>query len=304
MVFDNGALVADVHRPGGPRRRCPVPARRAARWSTSSTRTPAPRRWCSSSTLPTGFFGAFTGSAFRMANGNTLIGWGNNVQETAASEVDPDGNVVWTLQNPDDGPGDPVANYGSYRFHRAGRPRRRRSRAGRSPLPQDGAVYPLRRRRERRLRVHRPRWLQPRRVQRPVPVRRAPRHERAGHPHLHRDRARRRRQHRDADPHLHRAAPARPHGTPTTTTPTPAPTPTTVPLGPVPDAALVLRADVVGDGVQGVRQRARTTVTARHPVRRARIRLENVGDVAAVLTVRGPRSCRPCACARRWPAPT
>ena len=247
---------------------------------------------------PTGYFGAFTGSAYRMPNGNTLIGWGNNVEETTASEVDATGEVVWALENPDDGTGNPVANYGSYRFHRADVP----DAFAPEPtltLPADGAVYAYGavatvdygctdRGGSNLVECSAPApsgGL----LDTSVPGTRAFTVTA-----------------RDGDGNTvtrTRTYTVLPDPTPTptpTSTPTPTPTATpvptppeglvTVPRGPVPDAVLVLGRDVVGRDVQGVRQRARTTLTARRPVRRARIILKNVGDVAAVLTVRGPQA--------------
>jgi hypothetical protein len=292
MVFDNGALaqmcIDQADRDG------PAHARtqsRAVEYELDEDAGTATKVF---EHAPDGFFGAFTGSAFRMANGNTLIGWGNNVQETAASEVDADGNVLWTLQNPDDGPGDPVANYGSYRFHRAVVP----DAVAPEPVltvPQDGAVYAY------GADVDADYGCTDRGGSDLVACS-AP--SSSGGPldtsvpgtHTFTVTA------RDGDgntatqthtytvlsPPVPTDGPT-PTPTPTpTATPTPTPTPGPTPRGPVPDAAIVLRGDVVGDGVRGVRQRARTTLTARRPVRRARIRLANTGDVAAALTVRGP----------------
>ena len=289
MVFDNGALNAmcvDQKDPAGA-----ASARTQSRAVEYELDEAAGTATMVFQHAPAGYFGAFTGSAYRMANGNTLIGWGNNVQETTASEVDAGGNVVWALENPDDGPENPVANYGSYRFHRDFVPDAFAPEAVLT-LPQDGAVYPFGavvgvdygctdRGGSSLVECSGPSpsgGL----LDTSVPGTRTFTVTA-----------------RDGDGNTatrtrtYTVLPQPVPDQPAPSQPTPAPVPTpdapgTAPHGPVPDAALALRGDVVGAGVLGVRQRARTTVSAQRPVRRARVRLTNVGDVAAVLTVSGP----------------
>lgn len=64
------------------------------------------------------------GSARRMPNGNTLIGWGtarnNRPYNAIASEVDVDGNILWDLHYAEEGSGD-LISYRAYRSQIRGR---------------------------------------------------------------------------------------------------------------------------------------------------------------------------------------
>jgi hypothetical protein len=54
------------------------------------------------------------GSAQRLPNGNTFVGWGNSGKAVIASEVDPDGRIVFELEAR--GPDVVARSYRAYRF--------------------------------------------------------------------------------------------------------------------------------------------------------------------------------------------
>lgn len=60
-------------------------------------------------------FGPYTGSTRRLANGNTLIGWGGET-EIGGTEVTPEGNVVWQISFPFQQPSDMIPY--SYRYYK------------------------------------------------------------------------------------------------------------------------------------------------------------------------------------------
>jgi hypothetical protein len=60
-----------------------------------------------------GYAAGFAGSAFRLDNGNYLIGWGGE-KKSMAQEVDASGNLVWDLQ---DTAVDTTDRYSTYRAH-------------------------------------------------------------------------------------------------------------------------------------------------------------------------------------------
>jgi hypothetical protein len=62
---------------------------------------------------PPGRFAVFAGSAQRLDNGNTLIGWAEETQ-ALASEVDSSGNLVWEIRDPQTS-----TPYFTYRAHKA-----------------------------------------------------------------------------------------------------------------------------------------------------------------------------------------
>jgi hypothetical protein len=64
---------------------------------------------------PEGFSRA-QGSVQRLANGNTLIGWGRTSSTSMATEVEPDGDRVWELQGVVDG--EAVTSYRALRYAR------------------------------------------------------------------------------------------------------------------------------------------------------------------------------------------
>ncbi len=78
-----------------------------------------------------GHFAPFTGSAFRLPNGNTLIGWGA-APTAVATELDPSGQRIWELTTP--------TEQGSYRVYRETVPDAFEPQADLS-VPADGATY-------------------------------------------------------------------------------------------------------------------------------------------------------------------
>jgi len=104
LVFDNGAayepaspfagqtgdICPDPEDPGGPR--IARPQSRVAEYVLDEEAQTATLVW---SHEVTGRFTPFAGSSQRLANGNTLIGWASDAP--VATEVDADGQVVWSL---------------------------------------------------------------------------------------------------------------------------------------------------------------------------------------------------------------
>lgn len=64
---------------------------------------------------PTGTRSQSMGSAQRLPNGNTFVGWGMSYKPVLATEVDPDGNVVFELEGYSVD-GEPPASYRALRF--------------------------------------------------------------------------------------------------------------------------------------------------------------------------------------------
>ncbi|HQR26710.1 MAG TPA: aryl-sulfate sulfotransferase [Nocardioides sp.] len=63
---------------------------------------------------PAARFGFFAGSASRLANGNTLIGWAAS-RDAVATEVGPTGEVLWEIRTPPVDPTNPNDFYSTYR---------------------------------------------------------------------------------------------------------------------------------------------------------------------------------------------
>ena len=103
LLFDNGSddlsgqpsLCLDPEDPDGPRdNRAQT---RIAEYAIDQTDGTATLVW---DYQVDGRFARFAGSARRLGNGNTLIGWAADTN-AVATEVDDDGNVVWELKNED-----------------------------------------------------------------------------------------------------------------------------------------------------------------------------------------------------------
>lgn len=135
LVFDNGSVVlgadpahcVDAADPTGP-----TVVRRQTRiteYAVDATAGTATLVW--SYQVP-GRFAYFAGSARRLPNGNTLIGWAAERRATA-TEVGASGDVLWELKNDDD--------YLSYRVVRAVVPDAIDPVVS-VKLPVDGASYP------------------------------------------------------------------------------------------------------------------------------------------------------------------
>ncbi|UUZ58855.1 hypothetical protein [Nocardioides sp. B-3] len=296
MVFDNGSfdvnsLCVDPADPSGPavgRGQSRVVEFVLDEEAGTATvgRTYAP---------PGGRFVHFAGSAERLPNGNTLIGWTNHA-DGIATELDSDFNLIWELSSEE--------GYGSYRVHRGEVPDTSDPTAALT-TPPSGAVY------EFGQDVVADYGCTDRggsglkgcvgTVDEGSAVdTRAPgdhtftvtAHDGAGNtisttssytvlpapapsPSL-------------APAPSPSFAPAPGPG------PGPAPSqpPVTVPNGPRPDAILIIGKDVIGDDVYAVKQRGRIQLTHRRPIRVVRVRIQNDGTEAAAFTVAGP-SARP-----------
>ncbi|WP_457207729.1 aryl-sulfate sulfotransferase [Nocardioides sp. P5_C9_2] len=296
MVFDNGSfnICVDQSQPDGPLR-----ARlssRAVEYELDEDAGTATLVWEHAPTDPSSgrpFFGEFTGSAFRMPNGNTLIGWGNNVAETTASEVDAAGRVVWTLQNPDDGAGNPVPNYGSYRFHRA-TVRDAFAPSAELEVPAEGATYEYDAAVVARYGCSDTGGSSLVDCSGPAESG-SSLDTRTPGTHVFTVTA------RDGDGNTTTRsasytvlpappAPTTPPTTPSPTTPSPTTPPPTLPgpRGPVADAVLVVGTDVIGESRFGAGQRGRVRLTQRRDVRVVRLRVRNAGDTTSRFDVAGP----------------
>lgn len=115
LLFDDGSgglagpLCVDPDDPAGPPHE--RPQSRAAEWALDPEAHTATLVW---SYEPPGWYTWFMGSAWRLANGNTLIDWAADPR-AIASEVDPSGRLQWELRQAD---GAGTANaYISYRAH-------------------------------------------------------------------------------------------------------------------------------------------------------------------------------------------
>jgi hypothetical protein len=112
MMFDNGAwnlapLCVDQSNPTGPTT-SHVPTR-VTEWTLDEGNGTATMAW---NYEDPDRYAVFAGSAQRLANGNTMIGWASSTA-AVASEVDADGDLLWDLQ----ATGDP--KYFTYRAHQA-----------------------------------------------------------------------------------------------------------------------------------------------------------------------------------------
>ncbi len=101
LLFDNGsggigpAYCVDQSDPSGPA--VTRPSSRAVEYSLDEQAHTATRVW---QYAPTGWYAYFAGSAQRLGNGDTLVGWAAETK-AIASEVDAAGNLVWQLTNSD-----------------------------------------------------------------------------------------------------------------------------------------------------------------------------------------------------------
>ncbi len=89
LFFDNGIYCPDL--PEYPER---GESSRAVEYALDEVNKVATLVW---SYAQEGTYGASGGSAQRFENGNTLVGWGGRTTGPAATEVDPEGNVVFEL---------------------------------------------------------------------------------------------------------------------------------------------------------------------------------------------------------------
>ena len=113
LLFDNGsggldkALCVDPTNPAGP----PV-ARTFSRVAEYDVSLPGTAHLVWSYVPPGGRYNFFAGSAERLANGNTLVGYAT-IRGAVATEVDPSGRAVWELK--DGSAVDPQPYYSTYR---------------------------------------------------------------------------------------------------------------------------------------------------------------------------------------------
>jgi hypothetical protein len=112
LVFDDGSdaglsgpLCVDPADPTGP----PVTRQhsRVAEWSLDETDHTATLVW---SYAPSGYYSWFMGSARRLDNGDTLVGWAADTK-ALAQEVDADGALLWQLSLADPKPSPPLISY-------------------------------------------------------------------------------------------------------------------------------------------------------------------------------------------------
>ena len=235
---------------------------------------------------PPGRFANFAGSAERMPNGNTLVGW-TNATDGIATELDPDFRPIWEL--------DSANGYGSYRVHRATVPDASDPTASLS-TPRSGDVYELGQsvasdygctdRGGSGLRDCVGSVEEGSAVDTLTP----------GQHTFTRHCDRRGRQPRHDDGLLHRPARARARARPraerSPALPDPGARARPAPVPARPDAILAVGTAVVGDDVYGAGQRGRVRLTDRRDVRRVRVRIQNDGEVSERFTLSGPRSRR------------
>lgn len=113
LMYDNGSwngslnLCVDPDDPSGPAtQRAQTRVVEFELDETANTATPV---W---TYAPAGRFAVFAGSAQRMANGNTVVGWAEETQ-ALASEVDAAGNLLWEIRDPSADP-----RFMTYRAHK------------------------------------------------------------------------------------------------------------------------------------------------------------------------------------------
>ena len=113
LVFDNGSggidipLCVDPANPAGP-----AIERRFSRVTEYDVSQPGTAHLVSSYVPPGGRYNFFAGSAQRLANGNTLVGYAT-IRGAVATEVDASGTAVWELK--DATAVDPQPYYSTYR---------------------------------------------------------------------------------------------------------------------------------------------------------------------------------------------
>jgi hypothetical protein len=112
LVFDDGSdaglskpLCVDPADPSGP----PVTRQqsRVAEYELDPVNHTATLVW---SYVPTGWYSWFMGSAARLANGDTLVGWAAET-DALATEVAPNGDLLWQLRLADPKPVPPLISY-------------------------------------------------------------------------------------------------------------------------------------------------------------------------------------------------
>jgi hypothetical protein len=113
LVFDNGTdgLCVDPSAPDGPG--VVRGETRVTEYALDLDAEPKPTATLVWSYTPAGKYAQFAGSARRLANGNTLIGWAAD-RSALATEVDAAGNTVWELEA-----ADPPAGRQRYATYRA-----------------------------------------------------------------------------------------------------------------------------------------------------------------------------------------
>ena len=101
LLFDNGSAGAGRRTASTSRTpRAPTverPSSRAVEYTLDTQAHTATRVW---QYAPAGWYAAFAGSAQRLGNGDTLVGWAAETK-AIASEVNAAGNLVWQLTNTD-----------------------------------------------------------------------------------------------------------------------------------------------------------------------------------------------------------
>jgi hypothetical protein len=111
MVFDDGSgllagsLCVDPDHPDGPFQ--PRTQSRVAQWSLDTTDHTATLVW---SYAPSGFYSWFMGSAARLTNGDTLVGWAAET-DALSQEVSADGTLLWQVRLADPQPAPPPISY-------------------------------------------------------------------------------------------------------------------------------------------------------------------------------------------------
>lgn len=111
MVFDDGSgllagsLCVDPDHPDGPFQ--PRTQSRVAEWSLDTTDHTATLVW---SYAPSGFYSWFMGSAARLTNGDTLVGWAAET-DALSQEVGADGTLLWQVKLADPQPTPPPISY-------------------------------------------------------------------------------------------------------------------------------------------------------------------------------------------------
>lgn len=279
MVFDNGSfdvfpLCVDPEDPAGP-----AVGRTQSRVVELVLDEETGTATVGRQYAPTGRFAHFAGSAERLPNGNTLVGW-TNAADGIATELDPDFRPIWEL--------DSDSGYGSYRVHRATVPDTTDPTASLAS-PRSGDVYELGQavvgdygctdRGGSGLQdcvgtVEEGSAVDTRTPgEHPFTVTAT---DGAGN--------------RVTTTSSYTVLPApTPNPTPP---PSPTPTPEPAPRSARPDAILALGTAVVGDDVYGAGQRGRVRLTDRRDVRMVLVRIQNDGEVSERFTLTGPRSRR------------
>lgn len=140
LIFDNGSssayqrLCVDPADPWGP-----AAARPITRVTEYALDTAAGTATLMRDVAPAHRFTRFGGSAARLANGNTLLGW-SVTRAAVATEVSPTGEVLWELRIPPADPDRPTAFYSTYRAAKLDLPDLIEPQVSMTS-PGDGATY-------------------------------------------------------------------------------------------------------------------------------------------------------------------